>query len=500
MIDFLKNNKALVVLLVLAGILRFLWLDYSDYGVDEPGTFLFRGLPHKYQVTPVEFILDQPKGPMQILIGFIPYLIVGNYQNELAQRIPFAIFNLASVAVLYLVVLKLTSHKVSAIIAAAFFSVDGLIVGFGRIAQYQSLNMFFSFAALYFYSYLLDKNRVFRYSLLGTALWSLSVLSHWDAVFIVPAIFLLFLKFALRKDLPAFFKRRVILANILLGLLILLPFLVPYMLNYQSNTKNQDYLSSRVGFRETYDLVGLKDKYELYNPFVSFYFFAVAAALGLLTDVWTLMKTKKPFAGLVSIWFIFALTVFSLFVHHAGTHIYNLFIPVFILAGIAGGYAVEAFSGRGKYVVFSVFLLFFGFFYYQTYLIMVDHTKEYPWEQEKIIKMETREYTHKDDLRNKIGFPYSRNWDQINAYIEEQNRINDESLGYITNDDKGISGFYMSVDCRDHDGFYAIGVRRPYSFMNDYKFSQLKGKESVASIEVNGKNMVKIYRVGMEVR
>ncbi|GAI93702.1 unnamed protein product, partial [marine sediment metagenome] len=68
--------------------------------------------------------------------------------------------------------------------------------------------------------------------------------------------------------------------------------------------------------------------------------------------------------------------------------------------------------------------------------------------------------------------------------------------GYITNENKGISGFYMESTYDDSSGYYAIGIKRPLSFVTDYKFSQIHSKKTVHTIRNEfGDAIVRIYRV-----
>jgi len=74
--------------------------------------------------------------------------------------------------------------------------------------------------------------------------------------------------------------------------------------------------------------------------------------------------------------------------------------------------------------------------------------------------------------------------------------LNNEEFGYFSNEDKGLSGFYMEADYRTQNGFYAVGVKRPLSFVTDYKMSNIKGKNTVYVIENEyGETVVRIYRV-----
>src|SRR3989339_350650 len=90
----------IVLLLTASFVLRFVNLGYSDYISDEPGTFFYRGGKKDPGMSMWEFTLSQRKGPLQLLVGYIPYTLNGNsYGNEFAQRLPFALFSFCAVYV-----------------------------------------------------------------------------------------------------------------------------------------------------------------------------------------------------------------------------------------------------------------------------------------------------------------------------------------------------------------------------------------------------------------
>ena len=130
-------------LILLSAPLRFYQLGFSDYIPDEPGAFLLNNDPAKTGMSATSFFMGQRKGPMQFLISHIPYLITKNFNNEFAQRLPFAVFNTLAVVMFYLFVRNITNNRLVGIVAAVLFSLNGFAVAFGRTAQYQSLNMFF---------------------------------------------------------------------------------------------------------------------------------------------------------------------------------------------------------------------------------------------------------------------------------------------------------------------------------------------------------------------
>lgn len=484
-----KIDITLIILLILLALpLRFLHLGYSDYISDEPGTFLFIENPKNYKET-YELIMSQRKGPMQLLVGTVPYLFVGNYNNELAQRIPFSLFSTLAIPFVYLFVLRVTKSRLAGFFSAVLVMVNGFIVGFGRISQYQSLNLFFSFGSLYFYSYFLathiNYKKLLKYSLLGTAFFSLSILSHWDAFLIIPVIVLMFIKFLKNHQVSIIFKKKVIVYNGVAGLLILLPFLVPYFYNLLNSTSNQAYFNSRVGFRQDLSHEENLLRFNIYNPFLTFWIYTIFGALGALF-------IKKTY--IFSIWFIFAFIYYTFFVHHAGTHIYNLLLPLAILSGIGLAKVVKAFPVFTQIASLITILFALGFLWIQSYTLFVDHKVEYPWRQDSIFGFETPKYERGEPLRHLLGFPLRRNWKEINEFVNEQNSKNGENLSYITNENRSLSTFYMDSEYKVANSMYLIGVKRPYSFATDYTFPQFKGINTIHKMQnEEGETVVNIY-------
>jgi hypothetical protein len=71
-----------------------------------------------------------------------------------------------------------------------------------------------------------------------------------------------------------------------------------------------------------------------------------------------------------------------------------------------------------------------------------------------------------------------------------------ENLGYITNENR-VDQFYMDAPYGESSGgYYAVGIKRPLSLVNDYKFSQIKDKNTVHKIQgEHDSTVVRIYRV-----
>jgi len=489
----LKKNKLNIILILIlfvsAGFLRFYQLGYSNYTADEYGAMIWtKDTPDKFPSDLKEFFLTRKKGPLQYLVSYVPIYLTGEYNNELAVRVPFALFSVLSVVVFYLLIERLTKKKLVAFIAATLLMTSGFISAFGRIAQYQNLNMFFSFLGLYFYSELLvsDKN-LLRKTILGTISLSLSFLAHWDVIFILPPLLMILGQFLKDKKHPKVFKKKLLLVNLAVGALLVLPFLIPYLSRFQGVEANKEYLGRRIGLHEKSNIKDYLFDLEFYNPFLTTWVYIIGGAFGAL-----LIKRNKMFL----IWFLANFAFFEFFVRRPGTHIYNFLIPLFVLVAIGVGWLIE---GLPKYLKVLPILLsaaIIGFLYYQTYLIFVDHSVEYPWRQEDILGYETVEHSHKHRPRYLIGFPHNRYWEEINDFINEQNALNNESFGYMTNESKTISEYYMDVGYKTSGGYYAIGIKYPWSFQNDYKFPQINKKTTIRKIQNEyGERVVRIYRV-----
>jgi hypothetical protein len=204
-------------------------------------------------------------------------------------------------------------------------------------------------------------------------------------------------------------------------------------------------------------------------------------------------------------------------VRKPGTHIYNFIIPLTVLSAITITMILEKAPGYIKYLWAFVVSLVLIFLFYQSYVVFLDHKREYPWEQKTLIDLTSwqdkwydnkrvskkeRVYktltTPKYTLEQKLplfGFPHKRHWNEINNFVNTQNELNSESMGYITNEVKTISEWYMDAEYSNDRPFYVIGVKKPLSFVADYKFPQIGRKYTMHEIQNEfGETIVRIYK------
>jgi len=465
----------LIVVLGMLAYLRFANLGYSDYIPDE--TTVMDYFKNNGHTLDLNYLSKQRKGPMQWLLVLVTSIFYGNVFNELIFRIPFAIASVLSIIFFYKFLETHFEDKHIALLGGFLFGVNGFMVAFGRVVQYQDLNLLFSSISLYLFSRFVKEDND-QLAFFGTLFFSFSLLSHWDAVFILPYILWAFIK-------KGNFK--LIAFSILITVVMFAPFFLPFALfNFLSGETHAEYFSSRVGLRSNFNLYEVRLKNSLYNPFL---FTSLVSVFALGSLAWI----KKNF--IFWIWLIYAIAIFTFFIRAPGTHTYNLVIPAIILA--ASGYVKLAKLLIRDYqlIPFGLCILACGFLYYQSFLLYTDLSEEYPWEKEKIFRYETKDYDHATLTNNIIGFPHGRNWSEVRAYFDDLEASEKEGYSFITNDNNTVAGFYLDLENQPSEKMYLIGVKDPYSFVHDYQFSQQSNKHSIKSIEGrSGDVAVKIYK------
>jgi len=422
---------------------------------------------------------------MQFLVSAVPLALNGwDTTDEFFIRLPFAIIGSLSACILYLLFLKLTNNLPASLIATLLFSTNGFFVGFGRIAQYQNLNLFFSFLSLLFFSISTEKGRrVSIWSNLGTLSWCLSLLSHWDAVFFLVPIFYYVSLTLTSRDYSKAVKIKYIASNALTLLLILLPFLVPYIFSQASNDSNIAYLGRRVGI-SSYSIEKHKYIFELYNPIITLYVYPALAILALF-------KFRKSWVYFL--WFILNFVSIYYFMSKPGTHIYNYVIPVIFLIALG----LSNIRSKWSWAVLILPLLALcGLFYFQSYRLFVDNKPEYPWYSKEILYYHVApEYVGTEVLT--FGFPHNRNWKYISSLIREDT---EDCRIYISNEGKEISEIYMSgikyKSVENKSCYYIVKVKDGFIFnRDDTRYPEEIGRSPIYSYYKNGNKVVDLYKI-----
>ena len=128
----------LIGLLVLAAAFRVLWLGYSEFQGDEAIVMLKAAAAVQGRR---DVLFLHKKGPAEILIPTALLALAGRLPEAWA-RLPFALTGLGGLAVLYLLGREMASER-TGLWATPLMALNGYLVAFSRIVQYQSL-VFFS--------------------------------------------------------------------------------------------------------------------------------------------------------------------------------------------------------------------------------------------------------------------------------------------------------------------------------------------------------------------
>ncbi|KKS31205.1 hypothetical protein A2380_03230 [candidate division WWE3 bacterium RIFOXYB1_FULL_43_24] len=481
------NTAMLIAVFTLFVLLRLINLGYSEYIPDETTVMT----PIKNGEISKDFLLAQRKGPMQFLAVWVVNIFNISVFDEFTYRVPFFFASVLGLLFFYKFIKNMEGQFV-AVVATLFLGLNGMLIAFGRVVQYQSLNLLFSSAGLYFLSLLKNEEHRIRNSILGSLFLTLSAMSHWDAIFVIPPALFLICKYVLFAPLRGRQKRSIIGALSLPVLVIFMPFFINYSSVALSEPENISYFKTRVGRAEVslenimYNLKEYISKIELYNPFMYLYALGTLAFAGLV-------GSKRAYSYFY--WFLLSLATFIFFVVKPGTHIYNIFYPLVILAAFGAQYFYQLFKGLLSKTVVVLLIVLFSFFGYQGYLLFADPSVDYPWSQEDILGYKTRPYSQRSLPNNIIGFPIYRGWEEAAEFLTGENARNGSDLPYITNEESSIGGFYLPLRYGRENEYYAIGVKRPLSFVNDYTFPSIKNKKTVKRIEVYGENTMRIYRV-----
>lgn len=171
----------LALVVVLAALLRFTHLGYSEFQGDE-ATIMMRAA-RAISGDDAQLFYHQ-KGPIEVLIPTATWALSGVI-NEWQARFPFATAGLVGVAAVYLIGRRWLGER-EGLVAALLVAINGYFVGFGRIVQYQSVVLAMTslgLLALWRWS----EGRQSKWLTTGASLLAFGLLAHYDAGLALPA-------------------------------------------------------------------------------------------------------------------------------------------------------------------------------------------------------------------------------------------------------------------------------------------------------------------------
>lgn len=517
--SFLKQNILFIIVILIATVLRFYNLGYSDFQGDEIKALYLPEVGQSF----FEYIMDQRKGPVQFIITYVLRFVDSSYSNGLLLRFPFALAGLLSV-VFFFKLLKMHFGKKIAFYSSMLFATNGFFIAFSRIVQYQSFVILFMILCLYFLTLAIENDEYkIKGIYVGLFSWSVSLLSHYDGIFIAPFVFYLLFVWFKKSDLSKNMKLATFLISGFISLAVLLSFYIPFLLTLSDSTK--EYWTGRMTGGVSAKISSSRYLFTVYQPIYAIHIYTVLFVLGiffislgvfsrqilkikklpdLVRDFFThttnLMKSiqeSKPRIIFWLLWLILPVLFFEKFVYISGTHIYTYLVPMFVVLAY-GLVTLESIVFKTfEYQLVRIFnflgiLVLFAFLIAQSYAVFVDNHREYPWEEEKFL-LWTFPKPNPVYHVSAFGFPYFRNWQEIGDFI----RMKPEIVAYNTNERSSISRFYVDLE-KDTDlaGYY-IYIKNPQSFTNSIPHEKAQywseRYEPEFTLTRFGKDMVRVY-------
>ena len=516
---FIKQNILLILVALVSLVLRFHNLGYSDFQGDEIKALY---LPEEGQ-TFFNYIMDQRKGPVQFIVTYVLKLFDPGYNYQFFLRLPFALAGFLSVIFFFKLVKMHFGEKI-AFYSSLFFATNGFLIAFSRIIQYQSFVIFFMILCLYFLTLAIKEDSYkIKGIYLGLISWAISILSHYDGVFIAPFVLYLLIVWFKKVEIIKNLKIGTFLISGFTSLALLLSFYIPFVLTLSESTG--DYWTGRITGEVSAKISSSKYLFTVYQPIYVVHMYtalfilgAIFISLGLFSKrilrIKNLPELVKEFfmhttdlmkniqenwlkIAFFILWIAFPMIFFEKIVYVSGTHIYNYLVPVFIVLA----YGIVTLES----VVFKIFefqlvkvinfiglSILFLFLVAQSYVVFIDNRREYPWEEEDFLIWRFPKPNSIYHL-SMFGFPYYRDWEGIREFTKQYPK----AMAYSTNERRSIARYYMNLPKNTESAGFYVYVKSPQSYFEDTqneKFLYWSRKhEPEYTFTRYGRDMVRVY-------
>ncbi len=540
-----ENSKvlgfSLLAVTLLALITRTTYLNEAEFQGDEARA-LHMGAGVLFGVDDILYF--HKKGPAEILLPTGMVALTGTL-NEGAARFPCAISGVGIAMFGFLLALSLFGERfvVGALMVGLLLSIEGFLLAFSRIVQYQTPLIAWTLAALLL-ALEFRRTGTVRY-LYGAAILSAAALfAHYDAVVLLPA--LAFAACAPREgeSMSACLKRSYKIGGpLLLGAAILLSFYLPFF-THEHFLKTREYLSTRIGSRSfPYDnLAGYVSLLSFYNAtFISYalalgvccgafialyslssrakYIGVGALVLGIIGELvspllfgWKDFNSAVLFFGIPILMVLLSLgssfkvrllalltgiplLVYGFFSFRPNTHFYTLHIGGILIACWVAVSLVRCFGAQTFRVAASIVLggLFLVGSWY-SYLLFIRQTPEYfhsfPKGRPEIFRAGFGDKRPKGAY---FGYPHRSGWQAIHVLYK-----NGTLKGsYASNEEMLITGWYLrGIERKETDPDNYLIVQNPNDPVKVRRGDIERGYYFNGRIYVDGERRLDIYTKG----
>ena len=222
-----RNNFFLILIIIIAGILRFYdlagtppSLSHDEVAIGYNAYSILKTGRDEYGLTlPLLFrSFDDYKLPGMIYASIPSIAVFG--LNEIGVRFPSAFLGILTVLVFYFLVKELIKDKTKSLIVTFFFAISIWHINFSRQAFESNGALFFLVLGTYF---LIASVKKVIYLLFAGLFYAIAIYFYYSVRLIIPFILLVFAIVMFRKLIE---NKKIVFLCLVIGILILLP-LVP---------------------------------------------------------------------------------------------------------------------------------------------------------------------------------------------------------------------------------------------------------------------------------
>ncbi|MEM9776973.1 MAG: glycosyltransferase family 39 protein, partial [Chloroflexota bacterium] len=474
-------------LLLVPILLRFWNLGYAQFQGDE-GAAISRAARIIVGEDPQLFL--HKKGPGELLVVTATWAFTG-YMTEWFARLPFAWANLVGLLSVFAIGRKLAGRW-AGLGAVLLLMLEGYLLGFSRIVQYQSLVfMLVATAVVALLQFRQRHQPLLIYVAAG--LLATGALAHYDAVLVFPAVVFLLGDYLWQNRDQALRQTGHFVAAGAMALVILALFYYPFFTNSAAGGTSE-YLLSRLGNGETL-FNHLPDTLNRTLIYDSVYTLAI---VGIGLACWVLWAWSRRWGWLAAIaalllaglaltyadldawqsgkaiplgvllvgslflpsvpaeekgiflWFAFPAFFYLYLVALPLTHIYSAIPGLFLVAALGLNHLIQGLANSqnsglsiARYGVIGMVAVGWGLGLIYAWTLFVSHQPEYLREYDELPAV-IGHPQFEVPQEGKFGFPYQAGWQAVN-YLFSTGEL---SGSYDTNEETDITNYYMRSGLR----------------------------------------------------
>lgn len=533
---------ALVTILLVATFFRFAFLGTAEFQGDEGQPMIMAAAMYQgYD----DVLLMHRKGPMEILLPAVPMAVTGTI-NEWGARLPFAVASIATLIGCYLLTVRLMRESKAALaglLAIGILTLDGFLIGFARIVQYQYVVLLMTVGAIWLCWRFYEGGPV-RYLTLAAWFAAVGLLGHYDGIFGLPAMALLVVAGGLKRKWQVREWFGLLRRPVLVGGSLLTSFYLPFML-HEHFARTLDYLvTMRIGERNETGIFcnNLREYYLImtfYNTIPQMQMVSILLAVAVFA--WLLVYARPRIVGtglalllmagctvlvwnervlqignyvnlaivllgvpvvalvifpatpmwlrVVLLWFCVPFVAESFVIADPNTHFYTMHVPAALLIGMfmvqAGGWLQQRqmMWVMSPLIVAAVAVLLFSLPY--TYMIFVqqypEYKRDYPRSRPNIY---LADYGDKSPRGGYFGLPHRDGW----KAIAELYRDGVLQGNYDSNQKSLITTWYIRDGIRggpDPMYYFAVRIKGNLFIPDDYY--------PFGSVYIEGRRILDMY-------